>query len=186
MKQEGASFLEIVMVIAIMMIVSSFVAPNILDWRRQRILESDYLSLLSTIDYIKTRARIINGTSTLSCAGANKITYKISNNPQSSANSLASGFSSSIVEDPTGENHSFNVLSGDTTVVGAICNNLQGIFSTTGFAGLEGSGSAITIELNRNGSRSTYGAYQIVINQTTGFVQKYKWSLSRGTWVEQD
>ncbi|WP_114638709.1 pilus assembly FimT family protein [Polynucleobacter necessarius] len=81
MKQRGVSFLEIVVVVAILMIVSAFVSPSITDWRGKRSLESDYLALLSSIDFLKTRVRTINGTGLLICNSPTNLSYQISSAP---------------------------------------------------------------------------------------------------------
>ena len=64
--------------------------------------------------------------------------------------------------------------------------NAATMLATNGLAGVEGSGGAIDIELNRSSNRALYGAYRVLINQTTGFVQKFKWQQSSGLWIEQD
>lgn len=186
MNEQGVSFLEIIVVVAILMIVGAFVSPSIGDWRGKRSLESDYAALLSNIDFLKTRVRTINGTGLLICNSPTKLTYQISTFPQSSASAVSASFTSNIVENPLAKDANFNILSGSSSVVSAICTSGRGIFTTNGLAGVEGSGSAIDIEINRNGDRAAYGAYRVLVNQTTGFVQKYKWQQSTGLWIEQD
>jgi len=186
MKQRGVSFLEIIVVVAILTIVGAFVSPSIMDWRGKRSLESDYAALVSSIDFLKTRVRTINGTGLLICNTSKKLSYQISSFPQSSTTSVAARYTSNIVENPLGKDANFNILSGETSVVSTICSAGRGIFTTNGLAGVEGAGGAIDIELNRNGDRAAYGAYRVLVNQTTSFVQKFKWQQSTGLWIEQD
>ena len=188
MTQRGVSLLEAIVVIAISLITSALVGPSIGNWRANRSLEADYLKLVSQIDYLKTRARVLNGTSLLICNGTKLLTYQISTAGQFSTSIVSPGFATKIVENPTATNAGFNILSGDTTIVSAICSasNTRAILNSNGVAGVEGSASAIDIEINRNGNREPYGAYRIVVNQTTGFVQKFKWNKTGGTWLEQD
>jgi prepilin-type N-terminal cleavage/methylation domain-containing protein len=186
MKQKGVSFLEVIVVIGILLIVSAFVSPSITNWRSKRSLESDYLALLSNIDFLKTRVRTMNGTGVLICSTTARLTYQISSNPQSSTSVVSANFSSNVLEDPSAKDVNFNILSGESTVVSALCTSGRGIFVSSGMAGLEGGGGAIDIELNRGGNRSAYGAYRVLVNQTSGFVQKYKWIQASNAWVEQD
>ena len=186
MKQKGVSFLEIIVVVAILLIASVFVSPNIMDWRSKRNLEADYLSLLSTIDFLKTRVRTINGTGLLICNPNSVLTYQISSNPQSSASLVSSSFTANLLEDPSATNAAFNILSGGSTVTSTLCSSGRGIFTASGLSGMEGSASPIVIELNRNGTRDPIGAYQVIVNQTTGFVQKYKWKQASNGWIELD
>lgn len=186
MKQRGVSFLEVIVVVAILLVVSAFVSPSIMDWRAKRNLEADYLALVSTIDFVKTRVRTIYGTGLIICKPNSVLTYQISSNPQSTATAVSSNFASNLLEDPTAKDANFNILAGGSTVVSSLCTSGRAIFASTGLAGVEGSGNLISIELNRGGLRTTAGAYQVVVNQTTGFVQKYKWKQANSTWVELD
>jgi type II secretory pathway pseudopilin PulG len=186
MKQKGVSFLEVIVVVGVLLIASTFVTPSITNWRSKRNLESDYLALLANIDFIKTRVRTINGSGLLICRTSTLLTYQISSNPQSSVSVVSANFAANVLEDPSTKDVNFNILSGQTTVVSSLCTVGRGIFISSGMAGLEGSGSAIDIELNRGGNRNAYGAYRVLVNQTTGFVQKYKWNQTTYTWSEQD
>jgi len=42
MNQQGVTFLEVIVVVAILLIVSSLVSPSIQGWRQKRALESDF------------------------------------------------------------------------------------------------------------------------------------------------
>ena len=186
MKQRGVSFLEVIVVVAILLVASAFVSPSIMDWRAKRNLEADYLSLVSTIDFLKTRVRTINGTGLLICNPNSVLTYQISSNPQSTASAVSGSFAGNLLEDPTAKDATFNILSGGSTVTSDLCAAGRGIFASTGLAGVEGTGNVILIELNRGGVRDPIGAYQVKVNQTTGFIQKYKWKQANRTWVELD
>src|SRR5487761_2490721 len=170
MKQRGVSFLEMLIVVGILFITSAFVMPGILDWRSKRSLEADYFSLLSNIDFIKVRVTALNGTGLLICSSPTQLTYQISSTPQSTATTVSSNFANTVLEDPTAKSAAFNILSGQSTVVSTLCSEGRGIFTASGLTGIEGSeGGAIDIELNRGGNRTPYGAYRVLVNQTTGF-----------------
>ena len=192
MNQRGASFLEIVVVLAIILIAGSLVEPSIQSWRYKRALEADFVAVLTEIDYLKTRTRLVHGTGLLLCPNpkGDVLTYQISTNPQSSTSTVASGFQQNIVEDPRGSNPQFNVLSGKSQIVSGLCNGLRAIFVPTGQSGIEGTGAQIDLEIDPVVSgvnqRAAYGAYRVQISPTTGFVQKYQWSISKKTWLEID
>ena len=188
MNQHGVTFLEVIIVIAILMIVSSLVSPSITDWRQKRALEADFHATASQVDYLKTRARTINGTATLTCVsntGTGKVlTYQVSSNSQSDVSGLSSGFSQNLLEDPLLKDPAFNILSGQTQVVSALCNGLRGIFLSSGQSGLEGGNGAIDLAIEPIAGKAKYGAYRVLLNQHTGFLQKFKWNVLGNQWVE--
>lgn len=188
MNQQGVTFLEVIIVIAILMIVTSLVSPSITDWRQKRALESDYHAVLSQVDYLKTRARTINGTAILSCASSsgigNILTYQVSSNPQVDVNSLSAGFSNSLVEDPVAKDPSFNIISSQSQIVSSLCNGLKGIFLSSGQSGVEGGGAPIDIAIEPISGKARYGAYRVLLNQSTGFIQRFKWSKTNSQWLE--
>ncbi len=190
MSQQGVTFLEVVVVIAILMIATALVSPSIGDWRQKRALESDFYAVLSQIDYLKTRARTVNGTATLICQSTTGIgtglSYQVSNAPQNGVTSIGNSFSSNLLEDPTAKNSSFNILSGRSQIISTICTGLRGIFISTGQSGVEGSGAAIDIEIDPIVSKSKFGAYRVLLNQSTGFIQKFKFNTANNAWVELD
>jgi prepilin-type N-terminal cleavage/methylation domain-containing protein len=186
MSQKGVSFLEVIVVIAITLIAAALVAPNIGDWVAKRSLISDYQALISQIEYLKARTRMIDGTSLLICNNTKSLTYQISMQPQTGVTTVNSGFSVKIVESPSAANPGFNILSGKTSVVSALCSGFRGVFLSNGIAGLEGTGVPIDIELNHAGKRTPYGAYRLLVNQSTGFLQKFRWQQSSQSWIEQD
>lgn len=191
MNQQGVTFLEIVVVIAILMITSALVAPSIQDWRQKRALESDFLAVLAQIDYLKARARTLNGTSLLICnaqgGSGSSLTYQVSTASQLSTNNVQSGFSTGLVEDPVAQNPTFNILSGKSKVVSNLCNSgARGIFIATGQTGVEGSGALIEIKLGSQSIQSSLTDYRIWVNQSTGFLQRFKGSIANDTWMEID
>lgn len=190
MNQQGVTFLEVVVVVAILLIVTSLVSPNIQGWRQKKALESDFYAVLAQIDYLKTRARTLNGTAILTCASnsgrGTVMGYQVSTNPQTSVIDLAPGFAANVVENPTAKSVEYNLLSGKTVVVSDICSGKRGIILASGQVGVEGSGQALMIDIEPEAGKLAMGAYRIVVNATTGFIQKYKWQLSAGRWAEID
>lgn len=190
MNQQGVTFLEVIVVVAILLIVTSLVSPNIQDWRQKKALESDFYAVLAQIDYLKTRARTLNGTATLTCASnsgrGSVLGYQVSTNPQSSVTDLASGFVANVVENPSAKAAEYNLLSGKTIIVSDICNGSPAIVTASGQVGVEGNGQTLVIEVESPSGKTQLGAYRIVVNAVTGFVQKYKWQISAGRWAEID
>lgn len=188
MSQHGVTFLEVIVVIAILMIATSLVSPSISDWRQKRALEADFHAVAAQVDYLKTRARTINGTAVLSCAsttGAGKVlTYKVSNKPQVDLATLSVDFASNVIEDPMAKDPGFNILTGRTQIVSSICNGVKAIFLSSGQSGVEGGSAAIDLAIEPIAGKAQYGAYRILLNQHTGFLQKFKWSNLSSQWVE--
>lgn len=188
MNQHGVTFLEVIVVIAILMIVTSMVSPSITDWRLKRALESDFHAVSAQVDYLKTRARTINGTAALICGSAGGIgkvlTYQVSGKPQSDLLALSAGYSTNLIEDPTAKDPAFNILSGQTQIVSSVCNGARGIFLSSGQSGVESSGYPIDLVIESASGRSKFGAYRVLLNQNTGFMQKFKWNSSGAQWVE--
>lgn len=198
MNQRGVTFLEIIVVVGILAVTSMLVAPSIEDWRQKRALEADFHAVLSKIDYVKTRTRNLGGAAVLICTpkgnGSSMLTYQISTNPQTSVTAVdtvdedgnKSTFADKVVEDPSAMNANFNVLSGNTVLLSPICNGTRGIFASSGQSGVEGSGVPISIEIDPLKNKSKYGAYRITLYQSTGFIQKEKWSIALGQFQELD
>ena len=183
--QGGASFLELIIVIALLGVMSTFIVPSIGSWTAKAKVEADYRSLLAQIESLKTRVRLVNGTATLKCSGHSVITYQISTNYQTS-NSLVDGnFSNNVIEDPLVKNPSFNTVSGKTNLVSSLCEGKRGIFVANAYSGIEGGGD-IDIEINFKNDRVNYPAYRILVNQSTSFVQRFIWNKSLGSWSELD
>ena len=188
MNQHGVTFLEVIIVIAILMIVTSLVSPSVSDWRQKRALEADFHAVSAQVDYLKTRARTINGTAVLACqstTGKGKVlSYQVSSKPQTDVGSLSAGFASNVIEDPVLKNPSFNILSGRTQIVSTICNGLKAIFLSSGQSGVEGGNGAIDLAIEPIAGKAQYGAYRVLLNQNTGFLQKFKWNNTGSQWVE--
>ena len=188
MNQHGVTFLEVIVVIAILMIVTSLVSPSIGDWRQKRALEADFYAVASQIDYLKSRTRTINGAAVLTCSsntGIGKVlTYQISSKSQSDVVSLSPTFSSNLVEDPVSKDAAFNIVSGQSQIVSSLCNGLRGIFISSGQSGVEGGNGAIDLIIEPLAGKEKFGGYRILLNQYTGFIQKFKWSISGSKWVE--
>jgi type II secretory pathway pseudopilin PulG len=188
MNQHGITFLEVIIVIAILMIVTSLVSPSITDWRQKRALEADFHAVSAQVDYLKTRARTMNGTAVLVCQSTtgtgNVLTYQVSSQPQTDVSSLSAGFASNVVEDPVIKNPSFNILTGRTQIVSSICNGLKAIFLSSGQSGVEGGNGAIDLAIEPIAGKAQYGAYRVLLNQNTGFLQKFKWNNAGSQWVE--
>ena len=188
MNQHGVTFLEVIIVIAILMIVSSMVSPSITDWRQKRALESDFHAVSAQITYLQTRARTINGTAVLACpstTGIGKVlTYQVSSKAQLDTSSVSTGFSTNLVEDPIAKDSAFNIISKQTQIVSSLCNGLKGIFLASGQSGLEGGAGPIQLDIEPVSGKDKFGAYRLFLNQHTGFLQKYKWNIPSGQYVE--
>lgn len=190
MNQQGVTFLEVVVVVAILLIVSSLVSPSIQDWRQKKSLESDFHAVLAQIDYLKTRARTLNGTAILTCQSSGGrgtvLGYQVSTNPQSSVSDLSASFSSRVVENPAAQTAGYNLLSGQTVVVSDICNGANAIITAAGQVGVTGNGQPLLIELEPKAGKAQMGGFRILVNPSTGFIQKYKWQISASRWAEID
>ena len=183
--QGGASFLELIIVIALLGVMSTFIVPSIGSWTAKAKVESDYRSLLAQIESLKTRVRLVNGTATLKCTNHSVITYQISTNYQTSNSLVDVNFSSKVIDDPLIQNASFNSVSGKTNLVSSLCEGKRGIFVANAYSGIEGGGD-IDIEINFKNDRMSYPAYRILVNQSTSFVQRFIWNKSSGSWSELD
>jgi prepilin-type N-terminal cleavage/methylation domain-containing protein len=64
-KQKGVSFLEIIVVVAILGVTAFFVMPSLSSWKINSMIEGDFNSLISQIEYIKSRTTVLNGTGLL-------------------------------------------------------------------------------------------------------------------------
>jgi type II secretory pathway pseudopilin PulG len=184
-RERGASFLELIVVIALLGVMGTFIVPSIGSWSAKAKVEADYQSTLAQIEYLKTRVRLVNGTAILKCSNHSILSYQLSTNVQVSNSVLDSNFTAFIVEDPLTQNPNFNIVSGKSNIVSAICNGSRGIFLASAYSGIEGGGS-IDIEINYKNDRVNYPAYRILVNQSTSFVQRFIWNQSKGIWSELD
>jgi Tfp pilus assembly protein FimT len=178
-KEKGVSFLEIIVVVAILGVTAFFVMPSLSSWKINSMIEGDFGALISQIEYIKSRASVMNGTGILICSANNKLTYQISSNRQTSYTVVDPLFSSTLLEDTS----SSNALSGKTNLVSSMCSGRRGIFLSNGFSGLE-LGGLIDIEVNYLNNKVSYPAYRVNVSQSTSFVQKYQWNSKLGIWTE--
>ena len=185
--QYGASFLELIVVIALLGIMGTFIIPSIGSWTAKAKVEADYQSALAQIENLKTRVRLVNGTALLKCTNHSVLCYQVSTNYQSSNSVVDPNFSATgnIVEDPLVINPNFNVLSGKTNIVSSLCEGTRGIFVANAYSGIEGGGN-IDIEINYKNDRVNYPAYRILVNQSTSFVQRFVWNKLTGSWSELD
>ena len=175
-----------IIVITLLGVMSTFIIPSIGSWSARARVESDYHAVLSQIEYLKTRVRLLNGSALLKCRNHNILSYQLSANYQSSNSSVDGSFATNIVEDPLASNSNFNIISGKTNLVSSLCEGARGIFVANAYSGVEGSGNNIDIEINFKNDRVNYPAYKIVVNQSTSFVQRFLWDKSAGSWRELD
>ena len=178
-KEKGVSFLEIIVVVAILGVTAFFVMPSLSSWKINSMIEGDFGALISQIEYIKSRASVMNGTGIMICSTNNKLTYQISSNRQTSYTVVDPLFSSTLLENTS----SANALSGKTNLVSSMCSGRRGIFLSNGFSGLE-LGGLIDIEVNYLNNKVSYPAYKVTVSQSTSFVQKYQWNSKLGIWTE--
>jgi len=118
-QEKGISFLEILVVLAILGVTASLVMPNIGSWRNKSLIEADVEALVSQIEYIKARVALINGTGVLKCSWdgpvkepgyfGNKLTYQISSYRQTQEDLLDPNtlLAANILEDSS----TINILS---------------------------------------------------------------------------
>jgi len=203
-QEKGISFLEILVVLAILGVTASLVMPNIGSWRNTSLIEADVEALVSQIEYIKARASVINGTGVLKCswdgpakeAGpfGNKLTYQISSYRQTSNTALDPNtlLATNIVEDGSAK----NILSGKTVIANAMCNQKShAIFLSSGRYFLAEGGTYLDIQITilettwakawsaAETGNYKYPFYKFLVEPMTSFVTKAKLSSKAG-WIE--
>ena len=201
-QEKGISFLEILVVLAILGVTASLVMPNFGSWRNKSLIEADVEALVSQIEYIKARVALINGTGVLKCSWdgpvkepgyfGNKLTYQISSYRQTREDLLDPNtlLAANILEDSS----TINILSGKTVINSVLCPSRPAIFLSNGKHGLEGTGfidisltfldqswSSAWIAAFSTGSNK-YPFYTIRVEPMTSFVSKFKSSPSG--WIE--
>ena len=200
--EKGISFLEILVVLAILGVTASLVMPNFGSWRNKSLIEADVEALVSQIEYIKARVTLINGTGFLKCSWdgpvkepgyfGNKLTYQISSYRQTQEDLLDPNtlLAANILEDSS----TINILSGKTVINTTLCPSRPAIFFSNGKHGLEGTGF-IDISLTFldqswssawvaafSTSSNKYPFYRVRVEPMTSFVSKFKSSPSG--WIE--
>jgi Tfp pilus assembly protein FimT len=209
-NEKGTSFLEIILVIAIVGIATSFVMPSISSWKINSLVEKDFQAMVSEIEYLKTRASSLNGTALLICIGNNNepnqiITHQTANCRSQYSNTLCQQdpsdsygetFKNNLIENPSSANPSFNIVSGKTNIAGSPCGYSGSfaeasartgyVFQSNGQSMIKSSSWGLDIEINYNNDKINYPAYRIAVSRTTSFVQKYKWNKKISNWVEID
>jgi prepilin-type N-terminal cleavage/methylation domain-containing protein len=195
-RQKGFSILELLIVIGILGITSAFIYPSIGQWKIKRNIERDFQAVVSTIDYLKTRTRSVNGTSILRCddgTGDMVMSYVISSQRNDAGGpgggapwTIHGGFVPNIIEDPSAADPNFNVITGDVNVT---CPVAETLFNASGNAGSVGGGSSLTIEINfmRDDGvvdYANFNAYRVLLNTATAYAQKFKFNIATDDWVE--
>ena len=176
MNQHGVTFLEIIVVVAILMIVTSLVSPGIGDWRQRQALDSDFYAVLSKIEYLKIRARVLNGTAVLRCQPIGKgsaLTYQVFDKPQTDF-SVPTTATATLLEDPSQANPTFNILSGRTKINSTICAGNEGVFLSSGQSSLKGGSGQIELLIEPLAGKEKFGSYDVFVRPSTGFIEKYK------------
>ena len=190
-RQLGFTLLELLVVIGILAVGSGFIYPEIGKWKTKRNIEQDFHTIISTIGYLKTKTRTINGTAELDCrngtigGGEPTLKYFVSSKRNSDGSfNRPTDFILNIVEQ-SGDSTTYNILTGKVDVE---CSHIHTIFNASGSAGERGSGSALEVIISYKvdgvSDFSKYNGYKIKVNTATAFVQKSKYDMASETWRE--
>tara|TARA_B110000503_G_scaffold33779_2_gene54922 strand:- start:419 stop:991 length:573 start_codon:yes stop_codon:yes gene_type:complete len=174
-NQKGFTLLELLTVVGILLVLTTFVTPVIGKWRIERNIEKDFYALAGAIDYVKAKVRIVNGTAALKCETPNKLTYTISDFLQTSAASLDSSYAAGIIE-----NKDENILSGK---IFFNCTDGSTIIFLANGKASSWSGE-LTYQVSGVIDKVNFSAYKVTVNSATAFVQKYKWNKTSESWIE--
>ena len=175
LSQSGFTLLELLTVIGMILVLTTFVTPVIGKWRIERNIEKDFFTLVGTIDYLKAKARVINGTGILSCSDPNKLTYSLSGFAQTSIASKHADYDDNIIETKAEK-----ILSGKTYFD---CTDGTNIFflQNTKATSWEG---VIAYQVAGITDKANYSSYKVKINSATAFIQQYKWNKKDEIWIE--
>jgi Tfp pilus assembly protein FimT len=178
-NEKGTSFLEIILVIAIVGIATSFVMPSISSWKINSLVEKDFQAMVSEIEYLKTRASSLNGTALLICVGNNNapnqiITHQTANCRSQYSNTLCQQdpsdsygetFKNNLIENPSSTNPAFNIVSGKTNIAGSPCGSSGSfaeasartgyVFQSNGQSMIKSSSWGLDIEINSFNIKNT-------------------------------
>ena len=186
-NQFGFTLLELLGVVGILLVLTTFVTPVIGNWRAETQIEKDYKALLGEIRYLQAKAKLVNGTSLLMCGGEapgydlqsmiiNKIVTTTSFGSVPSgiftvANTLESKGRGEIWEFPPKTGN--NCLVGGTNILflhnGKATSASIEVFKPLGVAKMRD---------------ANYTAYKITISSATGYIQLFRSKKGSDTWVE--
>jgi prepilin-type N-terminal cleavage/methylation domain-containing protein len=174
-KQKGFTLLELLTVIGIMLVLTTFVTPVIGNWRIERNIEKDFYALVGAIDYAKAKTRVVNGTAILNCQTPNNLTYTISDFRQTTTASMDASYTAGIIE-----TKNENILSGD---IFFNCDDDTNIIFLANGRASSWSGE-LAYQVSGITDKANFSAYKVTVNSATAFVQKYKWNKTSETWNE--
>jgi len=174
-KESGFTLLELLTVIGLLLVITTFVMPVIGNWRIEKNIEKDFFALVGAIDYLKAKARIVNGTAILKCSAPNTLTYSVSGFAQTSTSTKHAQYDANIME-----TKAENILSGDTYFNCPVDTQiffLQSNKATSWTGEIAYQFSGITDKVN-------YSAYKVTVNSATAYVQQFRWNKTSETWIE--
>ena len=186
-KQFGFTLLELLSVVGLLLVLTTFVMPTIGNWRVETQIEKDYKALLGEIRYLQAKAKLINGTSLLMCGGeapAYDLQSMIINKivTTTSFGSVPSGIftvANTLESKGRGEIWDFPPKTGNNCLVGG--TNI--LFLQNGKA------TSASIEVFKplgvtKMRDANYTAYKITISSATGYIQLFRSKKGSDTWVE--
>jgi len=175
LNQRGFTLIELLTVVGLLLVLTTFVAPAIGKWRVEKNIEKDFYALVGAINYLKAKARIVNGTAILHCSETNTLLYSVSDFVQTSTATEHASYAAGILEDKTE-----SILSGKTAFDCA--SGTKVIFLANGRA-TSWSGE-ITYQVSGVSDKVNYSSYKVAVNSATSFVQRYRWNKTSEVWRE--